>query len=298
MSLAESILDGLQGASLAKYATWFYYKPDRILLDCGEGVSGSLQNFIYGVKTIFLSHGHGDHVWGLPGFLLSRASSMGERDKPVAIYHPKGERMFDRLRRLIKDVMPHPPFEIDWVELGPGEAIPLNAEGRLLRTFATGHMKGGRCLGANLIEVRSRLRPEFARLPQPELVGRIRELGKDAVTERYEQILLAYGADSSKLDPGLVRGAQVLLHEATFLDVRDMEGDQHATAQQAIEAAIEAEVQALVLFHISTRYAPREIRSKLLQLVAELRPPFPVYHTDTRAPRAQLFALDRSPGET
>lgn len=290
MSLHESILEGLQGFSLAKYSTWFYYKPDRILFDCGEGVSGSLQNFIYGVKTIFLSHGHGDHIWGLPGFLLSRASSMGERDKPVAIYHPK-DRMFDRLRRLVGEVLPRPPFEIQWHQIEPGEVIPVNAEGRMLRTYATGHLRGGRSLAANIVEVRSRLQPEFAALPQPELVAAIKARGRDAVTERYEQILLAYSGDTPKLPAERIQGAEVLLHEATFLREKDMEGDQHATVRGAIEAAIAAEVKSLVLFHISTRYRRGEVKQTIQKLTDELKPDFPVYYTFPRNQPTRLIRL-------
>jgi len=182
MSLHESIVSSIQGFSLAKYSTWFYYKPDRLLFDCGEGISSTLQNFVYGVKTIFLSHRHGDHVWGLPGFLLSRASSMGDHEKPVTIYFPGRDKFFDKLQRMIRDVLPRPPFEIHWCPIEDGAVIPLNQEGRMLRVFATGHIGGGRSLGAKVVEVRRRLQAEYASLPQSEIVQIVREHGREHIT--------------------------------------------------------------------------------------------------------------------
>lgn len=291
MGLPESILGSLQGYSLAKYSTWFYYKADRLLLDCGEGVSLTLQNFIYGIKTIFLSHSHGDHILGLQGFLASRASSMGDHEKAVHILFPRKDRSFERVRSWIKDILPAPPFEIGWHGVGAGDVYPLNAEGRILRTFATGHLRDERSLGACVVEVRSRLRSDLAGLPQSEIVKLVGERGREAVTEKYEKILLAYGGDSPGLDPQAVKDAEVLLHEATFLSEKDMEGDQHATVDQALEAAVEARVKTLVLFHFSTRYPRHEVKEVVRRAVARVDPPFPVYYTFPPGLPSQLVCL-------
>ncbi|HON45254.1 MAG TPA: hypothetical protein PLR86_07940, partial [Planctomycetota bacterium] len=62
MSLHQEIIKNITGFSLAKYSTWFYYKPDHLLFDAGEGVSVMMRNMIYGIEYIFISHGHGDHT--------------------------------------------------------------------------------------------------------------------------------------------------------------------------------------------------------------------------------------------
>ena len=46
------------------------------------------------VKKIFLTHLHGDHLFGLPGFLSSRSFQGG--DEPLTIYGPKGTEEYVR----------------------------------------------------------------------------------------------------------------------------------------------------------------------------------------------------------
>ena len=60
------------------------------------------------------------------------------------------------------------------------------------------------------------------------------------------------------------RGAAVLVHEATFLDEdRDRAREtRHSTAREAAALAREADVGLLVLTHLSSRHAPREVREE------------------------------------
>lgn len=60
------------------------YQGRKILIDCGEGTQVAMQKTKIGFKTIdiiCLTHMHGDHIFGLPGLLLTMGNS--ERSTPV-----------------------------------------------------------------------------------------------------------------------------------------------------------------------------------------------------------------------
>ena len=179
MSLYQNIIDNLVGYSLAKYSTWFFYRPDRILFDCGEGVSTTLGNRIYGIERIVLSHGHGDHVAGIPGFLYSRASSMGDTEKPLDIYYPEGDRHIEKLRRYVESILPRPPYRLTWLPIGPEESIELSTPDRKLLSFQTHHIPRRCTLGYSIVEERTRLSPDYSNMPQADLVSLIRQHGRD-----------------------------------------------------------------------------------------------------------------------
>ena len=63
-----------------------------ILIDAGEALQHQILHTNIKpskIKNIFITHMHGDHIYGLPGFLSSRAHQGGE-NLPLTIYGPKG----------------------------------------------------------------------------------------------------------------------------------------------------------------------------------------------------------------
>lgn len=61
------------------------------LFDCGEGTQHQLLHTAFNpgkLDKIFISHLHGDHLFGLPGLLCSR--SMSGIIQPLTIYGPQG----------------------------------------------------------------------------------------------------------------------------------------------------------------------------------------------------------------
>jgi ribonuclease Z len=65
------------------------------LFDCGEGTQHQILHTSVKpgkIEKIFITHCHGDHLFGLPGLLSSRTFLGG--DEPVTIYGPKGVKEF------------------------------------------------------------------------------------------------------------------------------------------------------------------------------------------------------------
>lgn len=271
MALSDDILANLRGYSKAMYATWFHYKPARLLFDAGEGVSSFMENFIFGIESIFLSHGHYDHIGGLGGIIHSRASARGDKEKPLTIYYPRGDNMIEVLRQYVATMSSNVKFDLQWIGVEAGQELVIGTEkGRgLVRPFKVVHSPRAVNRGYALFERRKRLKPELAGKPEEEIAKLSREGGPSAVSEEYEQITLAYCGDCVPVDPHLVRGADVLMHEATFLNADDRATEVHSTVDEALDVAREADVKSLVLMHISTRYPKHQLESTIRKMAIE-----------------------------
>ena len=110
-------------------ATFFSYKNQGILFDCGEGTQRQFR--IARLKPskitkILITHWHGDHVLGLPGLLQTMATS--GYTGTVELYGPKGSKAFlkkmmssfkveVKVKVKVKDVIKGVFFENDlWTE--------------------------------------------------------------------------------------------------------------------------------------------------------------------------------------
>jgi len=262
---------------------------ERLLFDCGEGTQRQLLRSTVGLvelREVFISHFHADHYLGLPGMLKTFA--LRGREVPLTVYGPRGLKdLFSTLRRVFGKL----GYPLEVVELVPGDV--LEREGYNLVTFPVAH--GVQSLGFALVEH-----------PRP---GRFDVAASDAlgVPPGPERGLLQAGEPVSLPDgrtitpedvlgpprPGrrvvlsgdtapspsvleAARGAEVLVHEATFLDEERERAHEtaHSTALEAAETAREADVGLLALTHLSSRYFGPEV-------VREARTIFP----DTVVPK-------------
>ena len=94
------------------------------------------------------------------------------------------------------------------------------------------------------------------------------------------------------LDPDDVRGAAVLLHDATFLDPADRETATHATVDEALDVAARADVETACLYHVSTRYRRRVIEQGIRDLARARGLAIPLWLLHL----GRLHALDPAPG--
>lgn len=295
----------LSGHSKALYSTWVYYKPDHLLIDCGEGVATSLGNGGFAIERVLLTHGHIDHIAGLPPLLWSRASGMGDTQKPLTIYHPQDDVFVADMQAYLERTRARLPFDLQWVPLDAGDSFPLResdernsgasnarrADSRHARrvvTFATRHIRDRLTLGYKITETRRRLKPEYADLSQNEIRERARMLAQSgarggerdaarSMSEEYEATLVAFGGDGLPLDPEDVRGCELLLHEATILDAAERKHQLHSTLDEAMAVAAAVQPKAFVLYHVSGRYRSADIRRAAQDSMARHGVAFPVW---------------------
>jgi ribonuclease Z len=257
--------------SKALYSTWVYYSPDRILFDAGEGVSPVLGNRCFAIRHILLSHGHADHISGLVGLVNIRNNAMGDTEKPLTIYYPRGNWRVSELMNYLWRTNRHLRYQLEWVPLSDGERVQVfrGRNERSVEAFKTVHSQDEHSLGYNIVERRERLKSEYRDLPQEEIAQLVHEGKREELLEEYDKRLLSYGGDSIPLDPQKIRETDLLLHDVTFLEEQERKEYKHATLDEALQVAQAAQVQQeLLAIHISSRYKfkVREAEERLRRL--------------------------------
>jgi ribonuclease Z len=246
------------------------------LIDCGEGTQMQLRRSKarFGkINHIFISHFHGDHVFGLPG-VLSTFSLLG-RMTPLHIYaHPEVKHLVDFYERHFAAGNSYPLL------FHPIQKKTLHCifEDRLVEVFAFPLKHRVPTFGFLFREKARPLNVIKQKITALNLtIKQIQALkaGEDIVTgagvfirnneltePAYHIRSYAYCSDTmmyERIVP-FIRHADLLFHEATFLD-RDKQLARltgHSTAGQAAEIAKKAEVKQLIIGHFSNRYKQNE----------------------------------------
>lgn len=245
--------DGLRGFSRGMFSNWFWHRPLQLLVDAGEGLQLSLGTNVFSPSVLAITHGHSDHVLGLPGLIAARKFGKGATDKPLTVIFPEGSKGVQAVRELLGTAYAGVMFPLTWVAATPGTSVPLGKD-RRLEAITVRHTANEPALGYRVIETRRRLKPEFASMSQADIEAKAREGRRDELLEDTPHVVFAHSGDAMPIDPALVRQADLLVHDATFLDEPDRREPIHATTEEALAVAREAAVKALVLYHLSIRY--------------------------------------------
>ncbi|MFB6295823.1 MAG: ribonuclease Z [Halobacteriales archaeon] len=244
---------------------------DRLLFDAGEGTQRQMMRYGTGfsLSDVFLTHLHGDHVYGLPGLL--ETMDFNDREAGLTIHAPPRTRA--DVTALITACGASPSFPVHVAEVAPGETA-IEREEYVVRAVGTDHRTTA--VGYALIEAERKGRfdreraeelgvpvgPKFSRLHE----GKPVEL-EDGTVVDPEQVVgpprpgrrVVYTGDTRPCEAVIeaADGADLLIHDATFAaEYADRAVETgHATAGEAGEVAAAAGAARLALTHISSRYA-------------------------------------------
>ncbi|MCX6545471.1 MAG: MBL fold metallo-hydrolase [Acidobacteria bacterium] len=258
----------ISGFSRAMYSNWLWHRPLQLLIDAGEGLQLALGQRVWAPDIVAITHGHADHLLGLPGFIASRRFSKGAQDKPLTILYPEGSAAVETIHDLAGRLWPHEQFPVTWIGMKAGDEHRCGRT-LVLQSFASRHGMSELTLGYRVLDLRRHLRAEFAGLPESDVRERVRTMGREAVMEEYRHVVFAHTGDSMPIPADLVAKADLLVHDATFLDGDDRKWDIHATVGEALAVGRAAGVGCLLLYHLSIRYERNEAVRRLRALVAE-----------------------------
>jgi ribonuclease Z len=244
---------------------------DRLLFDCGEGTQRQLLKSIglIELEEVFITHFHADHWLGLPGML--KTFSLRGRDKPLTVYGPPGLKT---LFRVLGPVIGKNTYDLRLVELGPDEH--LERDGYLIAPFEVDHRvtaygyaiveheRPGRFDDARARELGVPFGPDFGRLQRGETVNGVEPSQVMGPPRPGRKIVLSGDTAPSERMKAIAHGADLLIHEATFLEEEHDRAAEtsHSTALAAARLAAESEVKMLALTHVSPRYSGGELRDE------------------------------------
>lgn len=261
------------------------------LFDCGESTQHQFLRSDFKssqIRRIFVTHMHGDHIFGLPG-LLASCGMAGTGQQQIDIYGPPELGKYLEACRSYSKTQSSYPIEVHVTE--PGKVyedddyivtcqrlkhrIPAHGY-RVVEKDRTGHfdVKRAATLGISPGPVYGKLkRGEVVTLPDGRKVNGADLCGPTIVGRKF-----VYCTDTVFCENAieLADHADVLIHEATFAhqDAGLAYQRLHSTSTMAAQVALSAQVKQLIMTHFSPRYAPGNSLG-LDDLLAEAKAIFP-----------------------
>jgi len=254
-------------------------RGDTWLFDCGEATQHQYMRSALKpgkLQKIFITHLHGDHIFGLPGLLTSR--SMAGILEPMTIYGPVGIRQFIETSLSLSGSYTTFPLEIVEIEAG----LILDDGAFRVTAYPMNHVI--ECYGYRIEE---QDKPGFLDAPRLKAAGVPRgpwyqdlKQGKRVTLEDGREIngadylgpatkgkVVAIFGDTAPTETALQLAANVdvMVHETTLEAAlaEKANGRGHSTTRQAAEVAKQSGAKRMIATHFSSRYLAQD-REKLL----------------------------------
>ena len=253
-------------------------RSEMWLFDCGEGTQHQFLRSdlrLSQLRRVFITHMHGDHVFGLPGLLASLGLA-GNSNAGVDLYGPDPLDSFLKGALSTSSTRIGYPLQVHRVRKAAEQgSVLFEDEDLIVRCTPLTHrvpayayrVEQKPLAGRFDIEKARALKippgPVYAQLKRGETVtladGRTID-GTSLCGPERPGVSVVYCTDTvfSENAVELARGADLLIHESTFAHAEAEMAfqKQHSTTTMAAQTAAEAGVGQLVLTHLSPRYVP------------------------------------------
>ena len=245
------------------------------LFDCGEATQHTILHTPVRpgrIRRIFITHLHGDHIFGLPGLLTSRG--MMGCDTPIDLYGPTGIRRF--LESALETSSSYLPYPLLIHEISEPGVVHEDEQHRVsahplihgVPSYAYRIQESTQPGTLDVARLRAEgipARPLYRRLKEGESVtlgdGRVLH-GADycAPAPAARRIIIFGDTCHDDAHADFCRDADLIVHEATFAGGEEARAARHghSTADQTACLARDAGAKLLYLTHISARYDEAE----------------------------------------
>jgi ribonuclease Z len=257
----------------------------RMLVDCGEGTQRQLLRSGAGVRRLLLTHGHLDHILGIPG-ILSMMRTQQSVEKLVINGSPRTLQVVTRMLAGLWGVG-WAPLPLEFVTLSDGAVIredgftitifpvrhgDTDSLGYVFASLSRRHLERDRLVLMRVPDgpVRREL-AEGRRVTLPD--GRtIDPADVHGPLEGGTKLVVIGDAGTTDGLDDVVRDADLLVIEATFLEQDAVIASDygHLTAAQAASLAAAGNVKRLILTHISGRYPTEAILAEAKEIFADV----------------------------
>ncbi|RAP51352.1 MAG: ribonuclease Z [Methanosphaera sp. SHI613] len=241
-----------------------------VLFDCGEATQKQMmyaQISPMKIDDIYITHLHGDHILGLPGLIQSLA--FRGRTRPLNIYGPEGiDELLEHIKKLGFSAI---NYEIITHSITDDDSVLYEQDDFVVKARKMKHTVTN--YAYMIEEIRQ---PKFLKakalelnIPPGPLFGQLQagcEIELDGVIIKPEQVLgpprkgvkMVFSGDTIPQESMVefARDVDLLIHEATFSKkyADKAEENGHTIAEDAARIAKDANVEQLILTHISNRY--------------------------------------------